>query len=302
MSDLQEVSQDPFQNPVQKIFRWLRSDDFRGLCFCFGISSFILTIAMIFEANLGAGPIKQHGVVASSNSACSRFGSDHLKMTRNSYDAAILTSLCLLATNPEEVSLGGGGMASMLFINSSDPTEYLDFTGRGEDNSKPVPGFMAGMLYLKRKSTLKMANFDNGFDRIPSLTYTHSKLPIIDTKLEELILKAIEFIEKPLNLPKGVKMPFNPSASLLKCLRLLSKNPRSFYDKGDSALEKGDLWATLSNNGNNQSYHALLDYDKKIRPVNAIHLNITNGRIEAHPDSARLLFALGLIDKRLENT
>ena len=108
MSDLHEVSSDPFANPVQKIFRWLRSDDFRGLSFCFASSSFILTIAMIFEANLGAGPIKQHGVVASSDSACSKFGSDHLKLTRNSYDAAILTSICLLATNPGEVSLGGG--------------------------------------------------------------------------------------------------------------------------------------------------------------------------------------------------
>ena len=147
-----------------------------------------------------------------------------------------------------------------------------------------------------------MASYDNGFDRIPSLAYTHSKLPIVDTKLEELILKAIDFIEKPLDDPKSVKMPLSPSASLLKSLRLLSKNPRSFYDKGDSALEKGDLWATLSNNGNNQSYHALLDFDKKIRPLNAIHLNISNGRIEAHPDSARLLFALGLIDKRFETT
>ena len=158
-SEFREVSEDPFENPLRKFIRWLRSDDFRGLCLCFAFSSFVLTIAMIFEANLGKGPIKQHGVVASSNSACSKFGSDHLKFTRNSYDAAILTSLCLLATNPEQVSLGGGGMASMLFINSSRPAEYLDFTGRGED--KAIPGFMAGMLYLKDRVVFLVDLFED---------------------------------------------------------------------------------------------------------------------------------------------
>ena len=63
-------------------------------------------------------------------------------------------------------------------------------------------------------------------------------------------------------------------------------------------MEKGDLWAALSNNGQDKSFNNLLDYDKTLGMQNAIFLDITNGRVEVHPDAARILLALGIVDRR----
>lgn len=63
-------------------------------------------------------------------------------------------------------------------------------------------------------------------------------------------------------------------------------------------MEKGDLWALLSNNGENPTFAKLLDYDKRLEIKSAEHINVTNGKIEVHPDSQRILLALGIVDKR----
>ena len=60
---------------------------------------------------------------------CTKFGADFLKKFRNSYDAAILTAMCLTGYTHEAASLGGGGTLSVYRIGESKkPADILDFT------------------------------------------------------------------------------------------------------------------------------------------------------------------------------
>ena len=69
---------------------------------------------------------------------------------------------------------------------------------------------------------------------------------------------------------------------------VLSKNPRSFYDKGDSELERGDLWSIITHNGERPGAVDMLDFDKNIQKTYAYSLNLTQGKIDAHPDSIKV--------------
>ena len=60
---------------------------------------------------------------------CTKFGADFLKKFRNSYDAAILTAMCLTGYTHDAASLGGGGTLSVYRIGESGkPADILDFT------------------------------------------------------------------------------------------------------------------------------------------------------------------------------
>ena len=66
LNDLRAANSDPF-NKFGRIKRFFLDDSFRAICIGFVLSSIGLTIIMIFDANLGAGPIPQHGAVVSSS-------------------------------------------------------------------------------------------------------------------------------------------------------------------------------------------------------------------------------------------
>ena len=90
LNDLQEVKADPF-SVGERVRAWVGRDSFRSIKLGVVAASVLLTVALIFDSKLGNGPIAQHGAVTSSNAICSAFGGEHLRDTRNSYDAAILT-------------------------------------------------------------------------------------------------------------------------------------------------------------------------------------------------------------------
>ena len=135
----------------------------------------------------------------------------------------------MLATNRDAVSLGGGGVAAFHFINSTKPSKYIDFTGRS--NTPAIPGFMAGILKLKSLADQKVTDAQTS----EKIIYTHSNKKMINTDLGKLIFKAKEFIEQKIaekHADFADKVDGQPNSHLLKALTALSKNPRSFYDKG----------------------------------------------------------------------
>ena len=305
LNDMHEVKGDPFKL-TDRLKQWILRDSFRSIKLSVIVASVVLTIALIFDTNFGIGPIASHGAIACSNTICSEFGESHLKESRNSFDAAIVTALCLLATNREQVSLGGGGVAAVHFVNSTKASQYIDFTGR-KNQTTAIPGFMAGLIKLKDMANVK----------VKENPYTHSNTAMINLELGQLILKAKDFIDQKI-VEKNEQFKDGPDGQsnmdLIKALLVLSRNPRSFYDKGktfpflirlltlsdlgNGELEKGDLWAVMSNNGDDESFSDLLDFDKQLAVETAEYINVTNGKIEVHPDSKRLLIALGVIDRR----
>ena len=181
-------------------------------------------MAMIFDAKLSNGPIPQHGAVFSSDSRCSKFGKDFLRNTRNSFDTAILTSLCLLATNPDEVSFGGGGQATIYRIDEPGST-YIDFIGR-DNTTVPhmgqpgLPTFMRGLRKIK----------DIGDDRFQDGKYTgasFSEMRPDYTNMHHLIELTKSYVENDLEDRELIDM-----SSLSKILQHLTVYPDSFYEPG----------------------------------------------------------------------
>ena len=82
----------------------------------------------------------------------------------------------------------------------------------------------------------------------------------------------------------------------------LSYPAQSFYDKGDSELERGDLWSILTANGERPGANDMLDFDKNIQAKYAHSLNITNGKIDAHPDSMEVIYLSFHIQNKLRYT
>ena len=80
---------------------------------------------------------------------------------------------------------------------------------------------------------------------------------------------------------------------------VLSKNPRSFYDKGDSELERGDLWSIITHNGERPGAVDMLDFDKNIQKTYAYSLNLTQGKIDAHPDSIKVTKKLFFLNSEI---
>merc|ERR1711892_1349184 len=129
LNDLRTSNSDPL-NKFGRLKRFFLVDSFRAICIGFALSSLALTIIMIFDANLGDGPIPQHGAVVSSSTKCTELGYDFLKKYRNSYDTAILTALCLTGASTA-ASLGGSGVATVYRIGDEQPISVLDFGGTG---------------------------------------------------------------------------------------------------------------------------------------------------------------------------
>ena len=88
------------------------------------------------------------------------------------------------------MSLAGGGMAAVHFINSTDPSHFYDFTARKSQNK--VPAFMAGILKLKSLADEKVEKEKLNENTI----YTHSNIPMTNTDLGTLIMIARDFIEQ----------------------------------------------------------------------------------------------------------
>ena len=84
--------------------------------------------------------------------ACSKFGGKFLKETHNTYDTAIAVAFCLAATESENVSFGGGMVATKYRLNQNG-SEFLNLIGRplGYPNVKSLPTILAGILLLKQK-------------------------------------------------------------------------------------------------------------------------------------------------------
>ena len=212
-----------------RIIRFFVDDAFRSICLGFIFSSLILTMAMIFDAKLSNGPIPQHGAVFSSDSRCSKFGKDFLKNTRNSFDTAILTSLCLLATHSNAVSFGGGGQATIYRIDEPGST-YIDFIGR-DNTTVPhmgqpgLPTFMRGLRKIK----------DLGDDRFQDGKYTgasFSEMRPDYTNMHHLIELAKNYIENELEGRELIEM-----SSLSNILQHLTVYPDSFYEPGKFYLD-----------------------------------------------------------------
>ena len=66
LRELRQSNSDPFSK-LSRFKRFFTDDSFRSICLGFILSSLILSIALIFDANLGNGPIPQHGAVVSSS-------------------------------------------------------------------------------------------------------------------------------------------------------------------------------------------------------------------------------------------
>ena len=66
LNELRQSNSDPFSR-FGRFKRFFSDDTFRSICLGFALSSLILSIALVFDANLGNGPIPQHGAVVSSN-------------------------------------------------------------------------------------------------------------------------------------------------------------------------------------------------------------------------------------------
>ena len=60
MDDLRQVKSDPFSF-WDGLKRWIFRDSFRSIQLSVVLASVLLTIALIFDSQLGAGPIAQHG-------------------------------------------------------------------------------------------------------------------------------------------------------------------------------------------------------------------------------------------------
>ena len=60
MDDLRQVKSDPFSF-WDGVKRWIFRDSFRSIQLSVVLASVLLTIALIFDSQLGAGPIAQHG-------------------------------------------------------------------------------------------------------------------------------------------------------------------------------------------------------------------------------------------------
>ena len=116
----------------------------------------------------------------------------------------------------------------------------------------------------------------------PVFSYTHSSVPFTETDLGDLIIKSRTFIEKKIseNVPDFTSDQSGQSnTDLLKTLFVLARNPRSFYDKGTTELEKGDLWAEMTNNGQDKSLSKMLDYDKSLSVHSGESVSIKHGTI-----------------------
>ena len=189
LNDLRQSNSDPF-NKCGRLKRFFLDDSFRAICIGFVLSSLALTIIMIFDANLGLGPIPQHGALVSSNAKCTEFGYNFLKQYRNSYDAAILTALCLTGAS-NAASLGGSGIATVYRIGEEKPVNILDF-GRSSSTLEAL-----AMLKARSESRWDDQEKYNGGSFSEVYPSRH--------QMGDLAKMAANFVRENFNSPKSVK-------------------------------------------------------------------------------------------------
>ena len=228
LNDLRRVHSNPF-GFFGRVKHWLLIDEFRGICAGVIVGSFVLTLALIFDVAFGKSAVTPIIAIESSNPICTEFGKLHLEETRNTYDACILTCICLLAGARQHASLMSGGVATVHVINATEPPQYIDFSARQTDQPKPV--FMAGMLKLKA-----LAKQSSG--------YTYSHQPVIQFPLEELIRKAVKFIEDSDDNLKGSSDTHYTNNELIKQLNELL-NDDQLYSSAD--VSETDMTSTTAN-------------------------------------------------------
>jgi len=188
LNDLRRINANPF-SWWGRIKNWFLEDEFRGICGGVTIGTLILTIALIIDVAVGKSAVSPMMVIVTSNPLCTKLGQDHLSRTRNSFDASILSSMCLLAAAPSDVSLFGGGVAAVHKINSNEQPTFINFTFNPDSfESNFYSSFMKGMLELKSLSN--------------EVESTYTNQPIIQTALPDLISKVQIFIKD--NFPSYV--------------------------------------------------------------------------------------------------
>merc|ERR1711935_1295246 len=188
LNDLRTSNSDPF-NKFGRLKRFFLDDSFRAICIGFALSSLALTIIMIFDANLGDGPIPQHGAVVSSSTKCTELGYDFLKKYRNSYDTAILTALCLTGASTA-ASLGGSGVATVYRIGDELPVSVLDYGGTGST--------LEALAKLKERSESRWVDekYSGG---------SFSEVYPSRHQIGDLAKMAASFVRDNFNSPKSVK-------------------------------------------------------------------------------------------------
>ena len=209
LNDLRRVNSNPF-GYYGRIKHWLTADDFRSIIVGLIVGNIVLTLALVIEATVGSGPVAPLVTLQSSADVCTDFGKLHLEETGNTYDACILTSICLLAGAKKHTSLMAGGIATIQVMNSTSPPIYIDFTARDHNTAAPV--FMAGMHKLKL-----LAN--------EAVNYTYSQRPIIQNSLPDLIEKSVNFIQ---TMDTQASSEYYTNAELVTQLNQLKDDPNLY--------------------------------------------------------------------------
>ena len=204
-----------------------------------------------------------------------------LKETRNTYDVAVAVSFCLAATNQEEVSFGGGLVATIYRLDQNG-SDFLDFLGRDSISSDSLPSFFAGLWKLKSIG-------DSRWDKDGKYEgSTFSEIEPEQRTVKEIALGVRQFLYD------------NPMAANAGDQTNVAKILQRIADKGDEAY---DDWY-----GNNGEIKKLLvarsinstglENLKKIETKSTQHVELTNGALESR--SSLPMLVLGSIDQYIK--
>ncbi|MEB2783250.1 gamma-glutamyltransferase [Algoriphagus persicinus] len=224
-----------------------------------------LLIFLFFISSAHAQTYAENGMVVSDHVIASQVGVDILKKGGNAIDAAVATAFALEVTHPEAGNIGGGGF--LIFLNSvgevttfdfrekaplaASPTMFLDENGKIKDNANHqgllavgVPGTVAGLYQAHQKcgklpwADLVKPSVDlakNGFTMTWGLYLAAQR--ITDRNPSEDIMKNY-FRGDNGEIVKPGETWKRPA--LAKTLRLIQKNGRDGFYKGEVAQEIED--------------------------------------------------------------
>lgn len=108
---------------------YILNDSFRMVVVGLVAANVVITLAMIIDAVTMDGPIRINGDIISSNPECSKLGKQYMRETSNSFDAAVVSAMCIIAVlnQNKEVEWKSFKGAILTHIIKTDETQFMNF-------------------------------------------------------------------------------------------------------------------------------------------------------------------------------